>query len=80
MLCEILPSNVPIVQNHSLKSVALKKRFCILYLALLNPLLKILNLIHSMLIYFQRKYIAQSLSIERDKTKSNENGNFASFH
>jgi hypothetical protein len=68
----------PLYKNHSLKSVALKK-FCILYLALLKPLLKILNLIHSMHNYFQRKYLAQSLSIERDKTKSNEKGNFASF-
>jgi hypothetical protein len=68
----------PLYKNHSLKSVAVK-RFCILYFALLSPLLKILNLIHSRLNYFQRKYLVQSLSIERDKTKSNENGNFASF-
>jgi hypothetical protein len=68
----------PLYKNHSLKSVALK-RFCILYLALLSPLLKILYFIHSMLNYFPRKYLVQSLSIERDKTKSNENGNFASF-
>ncbi len=68
----------PLYKKHSIKSIALK-RFCILYLALLNPLLKILNLIHSMHNYFQRKYLVQRLSIERNKTKSNENGNFASF-